>query len=183
MGGNPAPPHRLRLINCSMRPDCYLFCRLAIEERGVMSEIPLRHGLWLAVCDGQKALLLENEGDRTYPKLETRHKSEQKNPLSHEQGSSPSGRAFSSSGRRAAVEENDLHLQQADAFIKQFATLINLDVAAGRIGELALIAPARALGQLRSHLSESAGKILVGELARDYVKLPLYEIERMLSKP
>ncbi len=143
----------------------------------------LRHGLWLAVCDGQKAILLENLGDHVLPKLEARHISEQKNPPSHEQGTSPPGRAFSSNGRRAATEESDLHQQRAISFLKKFATVINSEVAAGRIGQLIMIAPAKALGQMRPHLSEQVGKALAGELARDYVKMPLHEIERALSKP
>lgn len=147
-----------------------------------MLELVLHHGLWLAVCDGQKAMLLENQGDRNFPKLEARRISEQTNPPSHEQGTAPPGRAFSSAGRRAATEENDFHEQRSIAFLKEFATFINHEVAQGRIGQLAMIAPAKALGQIRPFLSEQVGKVLVGELARDYVKMPLRQIERALSK-
>lgn len=147
-----------------------------------MIELPLRHGIWLAICDGQKALLLENQGDRAYPKLETRQVFEQDNPPSHEQGSAPPGRVNSSYGRRSATQENDFHQQQAAGFLAKFAAVINDEVAAGRITELALIAPAKALGLLRPHLSERTHKTLLAELARDYVKMPLHEIERVLAK-
>ena len=147
-----------------------------------MHELPLRHGLWLAVCDGQKALLLENKGDRAHPKLETRQSFEQTNPPSHEQGSAPPGRAFSGIGQRSATEESDFHQQQAAGFLAKFAALINNEVAAGRIAQLGLIAPAKALGLLRPLLSEETRKILQAELARDYVKKPLHEIERLLAK-
>jgi len=147
-----------------------------------MADLLLLHGIWLAVCDGQRALLLENQGDRVYPKLETRQTFRQDNPLSHEQGSAPPGRAFASSGRRSSTQENDFHGQQAAQFLAKFADVINREVQAGRIGSLALIAPAKALGQLRPRLSEQVHKILVAELARDYVKMPVHEIERALSE-
>ncbi|MBN9545736.1 MAG: host attachment protein [Alphaproteobacteria bacterium] len=147
-----------------------------------MSELILRHGLWLAICDGQKAMLLENRGDQIFPKLEARHVSEQKNPLSHEQGTARPGRAFSSAGRRSATEENDLHRQRAVSFLKEFATVINREVADGRIKQLVVIAPASALGQIRPFFSRQVAKALMDELARDYVKKPLHEIERALAK-
>lgn len=146
-----------------------------------MTEL-LRNGIWLAVCDGQKALLLENRGELALPKLETRQIFEQDNPLSHEQGSSRPGRVFSSSGRRSATQESDLHQQRAAAFLAKFAAVINEEVAAGRIAKLALIAPPKAMGQLRPQLSDRVAKILVAELTRDYVRMPLYEIERALTE-
>ena len=147
-----------------------------------MSKPLLRHGVWLAICDGQKALLVENQGNNSFPKLEKRQVFEQDNPLSHEQGTSPPGRAFSSSGRRSATQESDFHQQQADLFLTNFAAVINDSVDTGRISGLVLIAPARALGRLRPQLSDRVHKIVVAELARDYVKKPLYEIERLLAK-
>lgn len=146
-----------------------------------MPELVLRHGVWLAVCDGQKALLLENSGDQAFPKLETREAYQQQNPSSHDQGSAPPGRVFASGERRAATEENDLHQQKAERFLGEVAENINRFVAAGRIRSLALIAPARALGVLRSRISDQTQKILVAELARDYVKMPVHEIERSLQ--
>jgi protein required for attachment to host cells len=146
-----------------------------------MSELVLKHGLWLAVCDGQKALLLENSGDHAFPRLETREAYKQENPPSHDQGSAPPGRVFASGERRAATEENDFHQQKAEQFLSEVAEHINQFVAAGRIRSLALVAPARALGVLRSRISEQTRKILVAELAHDYVKMPVHEIERSLQ--
>lgn len=145
-----------------------------------MSKLVLLHGLWLAVCDGQKALLLENVGDRAFPKLETREAYKQENPSSHDQGTAPPGRVFASSGRRAATEENDFHQQRAEHFLGEVAEDINRFVAGGRIRSLALIAPPSALGVLRSRISEQTQKILVAELAHDYVKMPVHEIESSL---
>lgn len=147
-----------------------------------MAKMVLSPGLWLAVCDGKTALLLENQGDRESPKLETRETFKQQNPPSHEQGGAPPGRAFSSIGaRRSATEETDFHQKQAEMFVRDFADTINRHVESGQIRSLALVAPAKALGVIRSRLSAHARKILTAELDRDYVKMPLYEIERRLS--
>jgi len=147
-----------------------------------MSKPLLRHGIWYAVCDSQHALLLENEGDVQYPKLETRDYFKQDNPPTHEQGSAPPGRVFSSAdGHRAATVESDFHQQQAESFLQNFAELLGQRVQEGRIRSLVLVAPARALGILRSHLSEAARRIVMAEIDHDYVKMPLYEIERRLA--
>src|SRR5665213_1914021 len=77
---------------------------------GGMPESLLRHGAWIAICDGQRALLLENKGDREFPKLETRQVFKQENPPTHLQGSAPPGCAFSPmGGGRSAIEEPDFH--------------------------------------------------------------------------
>ncbi len=142
----------------------------------------LRRGIWVAVCDGGRALLLENQGDAEFPKLETREVFKQDNPPAHEQGSAPPGRAFSPVGeRRGTTEETDYHEQQAEAFLGQFADTLNRQVEEGHIHALVLVAPARALGVIRPRLSELTRRAVTTELDRDYVKMPLYEIERKLA--
>jgi protein required for attachment to host cells len=146
------------------------------------SKVALRHGVWLAVCDGTKALLLENEGDHAFPKFETRETMIALNPSTHEQGSAKPGRAFNSvDGRRAAVEETDLHVLAEEKFIKDFAGHVERKVQEVPIQSIVLIAPARALGILRACIGSSTRRILAGSLARDYVHQPLYEIERHLK--
>lgn len=146
-----------------------------------MTKSPLQHGAWIAICDGAKALLVENQGDHTYPKLETRAHFSQENPSTHEQGSSPPGRAFSSAGgQRGAVEGSDFHDQAEHTFLRNFAAQVARAVLEHRITNLHLIAPARALGVMREALPPAVHRVLAGEIDRDYVKLPLHEIERHL---
>ncbi|MBL6853681.1 MAG: host attachment protein [Alphaproteobacteria bacterium] len=147
-----------------------------------MIESPLQHGAWLAICDGAKALLVENTGDHTYPKLETRAQYSQVNPATHEQGSSPPGRVFSSiGGRRGAVEETDYHRQAEHDFLNSFADHVAHAVEQHRIRKLFLVAPARALGIMRAALSPRVRHVLAGEIERDYGKMPLHEIEQHLA--
>ena len=141
----------------------------------------LAHGTWIAVCDGGKAMLLENNGDELYPKLELRQHFENDNPPSHEQGSDGPGRAFSGAGgRHAAMSQTDLHDEKERGFLKQFADRINRQSEQSKAA-IVLIAPPRALGMVRPHLTEHTRQRLLTELARDYVRLPLFEIERLLA--
>ena len=45
-----------------------------------MDKIRIDKGDWLVVCDGRKALILENLGDEMFPNLHTREVHEQPNP-------------------------------------------------------------------------------------------------------
>ncbi len=142
------------------------------------------HGDWIAVCDGATALLLENRGDHGAIHLVTREIFKQDNPLTHEQGSSPPGRTNSAhGGRRAAMEGSDYHLQAEEAFLHKFAASLDAHVRSKQIPALHLIAPPRALGILRKQLSDATREVVAGELAHDYVKFPLEEIERRLIAP
>jgi protein required for attachment to host cells len=47
---------------------------------------------------------------------------------------------------------------------------------------LILVAPARALGVLRKALSPAAHAVIGAEIDKDYVKLPIHEIEHHLAK-
>ena len=142
----------------------------------------LGHGTWVAVCDGRKALLLENKGDAALPNLKARDVMEQENPPTHLQGTAPPGRIFSSQGnRRGATEQTDFHDQAEHAFLRKVAERLDIVLNDEHIRALVLVAPARALGMLRPMLSAGVQKVLVAELDRDYVKLPLHQIENHLK--
>jgi protein required for attachment to host cells len=148
-----------------------------------VSRAALQHGAWLAVCDGARALLLENKGERSCPKLETREFMANSAPPTHELGTAKPGRAFSGiDGRRSAVEDTDFHLQAEQKFLQTFAEHIEHKMHDTDVPALVLIAPARAMGFLREHLGACTRRVLAGTIARDYVHLPLYEIERHLTE-
>lgn len=147
-----------------------------------MNKKLLRHGAWFAVCDGKKALILENKGDAAYPKLETRQVFEQDNPPAHLQGSAPPGRAFAGiGGRRGATEETNFHDQSEQEFLHGFAGALDDWAHHHGLHDLVLVAPPKALGVVRAALSDATRALLIAEVDRDYVKLPLYEIERHLA--
>ena len=62
-------------------------------------------GEWVVVCDGGKALVLENAGDAQDLNLKTREVYEQQNKATREQGTDAPGRAVNSVGQaRSAME-------------------------------------------------------------------------------
>jgi protein required for attachment to host cells len=141
----------------------------------------LQHGVWVAVCDGSRAMLLENAGNASTPNLLIREAQSQENPPTRNQGTDTPGRAFSgANGRRAAVEQTDFHDQAEREFLRSFARRIDQRLADSTIHALVLVAPPRALGMLRPELSGRVSRAVRAELARDYVKMPVHEIERML---
>jgi len=141
----------------------------------------LRHGAWVVVCSGGKALFLENKGDEKFPNLQTRNVHQHANALTHEQGADAPGRVFASVGtNRSAVEQTDWHEESERAFLRGIARHINEAVAAGLVKSIFLVAPPRALGILRDELSRPAREALEAELDRDFTNLPNYEIEKRL---
>jgi protein required for attachment to host cells len=113
--------------------------------------------------------------------LKTRETFAQDNPPSHVQGGDRPGKIFSGKdGRHAATEEADFHEQAAIGFLGKFATHLNREMEAHAIESLVLVAPARALGILRSQLSPQARRSVIAEWDKDYVKLPVHKMTARL---
>ncbi len=109
---------------------------------------------WVVVCDGTKALILQNAGTRLAPKLRTREVYEQEAPPTREQGTDAPGRAFASVGTiRSAVDQTDWHDQAERAFLENLAARLDAAVIAGEVDDIVVVAPPRALGMLRDAYS------------------------------
>ena len=67
-----------------------------------MNEVEVKSGDWVVVCDGRKALILENVGDQAFPILHTREVREHADLPTGEQGSGVPGRVTNRSGAPAA---------------------------------------------------------------------------------
>jgi protein required for attachment to host cells len=147
-----------------------------------MSKFRIRHGDWVVVCDGKKALLLENAGDEKFLNLRTREVYEHPDPKTHEQGTDAPGRAINSiDGRRSAMEQTDWHDQEEERFLHNLAGRLDAEINGGKAKSLIVIAPPRALGMLRQAYSHNVRTALRGEIDKDLVKLPVHEIERHLA--
>jgi protein required for attachment to host cells len=146
-----------------------------------MDKIRIGTGDWIVVCDGGKALILENRGDRVFPNLHTREVHEQPAPSTHAQGSDAPGRVHASSGgARSSVEQTDWHDESERSFLKTLAARLDLAVTSGETSALTMVASPRALGMIRSDYSAAVRKALQGEIAKDLIKMPVYEIEKQL---
>jgi protein required for attachment to host cells len=145
-----------------------------------MDKMRLDKGDWLIVCDGRKALILENRGDEIYPNLHTKEVHEQPNPPTSAQGTDAPGRLHAASGARSSVEQTDWHDEAERAFLRNLAGRLDAAVCAGETTALTMVASPRALGMIRADYSDVVRKALQGEVGKDLVKLPVYEIEKQL---
>jgi protein required for attachment to host cells len=147
-----------------------------------MSELLIHRGEWVVVCDGAKALVLENAGDAKFPNLKTVEVFEQKALATHEIGTDAPGRSHSSLGHgRSSVEQTDWHDQAERSFLAQLVKHLDSAITAGKVTSLIVVAPPRALGVIRSAYSHALRVAVRAELDKDFVKLPVYQIEKHLT--
>lgn len=146
-----------------------------------MDKVKTAKGDWVIVCDGRKALILENIGDGLFPNLHTREVKEHAVPRTHDQGTDAPGRAFASVGSaRSAVAQTDWHLQAEQEFLRSLAGELDRAVTSEKTKRIVLVAPPRALGVLRHAATAHLRSAIRAEVAHDYVKLPIGEIEKRL---
>jgi protein required for attachment to host cells len=146
------------------------------------TNLKIHSGDWVVVCDGAKALILENAGDAISPNLKTKEIHEQPDPKTSEQGTDAPGRSINSNGsRRSTMEQTDWHDQAEQQFLTDIAKRLDAAVMAGETKSLILIAPPRALGVLRQAFSAPVRNAIRAEIDKDYVKMPVYEIEKHLA--
>jgi protein required for attachment to host cells len=146
-----------------------------------MDKIKIGTGDWIVVCDGRKALILENIGDRMFPNLHTKEVHEHPDPSTSALGSSPPGKVHQSmGGARSSIEPTDWHDEAERTFLRTLADRLNLAVTTGETTALTMVASPRALGMIRADYSAAVRKAIQGELHKDLVKMPVHEIEKQL---
>jgi protein required for attachment to host cells len=149
-----------------------------------MPDLLIHHGEWVVVCDGAKALVLQNAGDIKFPNLKTLRVFEQEDAATHELGTDRPGRMPAKGGlgpARAAVGQTDWHDQSEQQFLRQLAQYLDKAVAAGQAKSVIMVAPPRALGAIRPEYSAALKGAIRAEVDKDLVKQPVHEIERRLT--
>jgi protein required for attachment to host cells len=147
-----------------------------------MAILKIRSGDWVVVCDGTKALILANAGDGMHSNLKTKEVHEQESAPTHEQGTDAPGRSINSVGnKRSAMEQTDWHAQDEQRFLTELAKRLDTAVTKGETKSIVIVAPPRALGVLRQAYSEGLRAAVKAEIDKDYVKMPVHEIEKKLA--
>lgn len=141
----------------------------------------LHNGALILVCDAGKALVLENQGDQDLMDLRVLDTFEQDNPPTREQGTDRPGRYATPTGGRTATEETDWHDEAEARFAEALAAHLDGRLAGTNPAELVIIADPRTLGRLRPHLSGRVQAALTAEIAKDYVKHPVSDIEALIK--
>ena len=149
-----------------------------------MTAARISHGTWILVSDGRKALFIHQDGDHDLPNFSIQQVLEDdENPRTSEQGSDSPGTSHSSVGHgRSSVAQTDWHDLAEKAFARKTVdTLARLakDIA---IVRLVVVAPPRTLAVLRTCMPPELQKAVLAEIAKDYVKHPVPEIERLLTR-
>jgi protein required for attachment to host cells len=148
-----------------------------------MTKTTIRSGDLVVVCDGRKALILENLGDGVHPNLRMREVLEHDDRLNHEQGSEAPGRVQQSMGSaRSAVEPPDWQRDAERHFLEMLARELDAEVTRSPAKRLTVVAAPRALGMLRHAYSPAVRHAISAELDKDWVKMPIYEIEKQLQR-
>lgn len=147
-----------------------------------MTNVLIQHDEWVVVCDGAKALVLQNVGDAKFPNLKSVAVYEQKDLPTHELGAQKPGRTFNSLGYgRGAVKQTDWHDQAEEDFLTHLVERLDAAVTSGRVKSLVVVAPPRALGVLRPAYSNAVRGAVRMELDKDLVKHSVGEIEKRLT--
>jgi len=148
-----------------------------------MAALLIRHGEWVVVCDGAKALILQNSGDIKFPNLKTIQVFEQKDLATRELGTDAPGRAINSVGNiRSAVDQTDWHDQAERAFLTQLVQHLDTAITSGKAKSLIVVAPPRALGVIRPAYTHALKSAVRAEVDKDFVKMPVHEIEKHLTR-
>ncbi len=127
------------------------------------------HGTLVAVLDGRALKLHRNSGEETHPKL---------TPLPVPTLAGHGGDA--GKGHRSSSANPDHHTAEEDCFLAAVADWLNGQAVAGKIEHLVVVAPPRALGELRRHYHKPLAEKVLLELHKDLTDRPLAELEAAL---
>ncbi|MBZ9795138.1 host attachment protein [Mesorhizobium sp. ES1-4] len=147
-----------------------------------MNTIRLKHGIWVLVADGEKALFLKNVGDTKFPNLEVVQVLEQENPPTREQGADSPGRYNDGpSMHRSAVEDTDWHRIGKERFADEIAGRLYKLAHGGAFDSIVLVAPPVVLGAMRKKLHKEVEEKIAGEIPKTMTNHAIPEIEALLQ--
>lgn len=135
---------------------------------------------WVAVADGEKALILRNEGSDARPDLRILSATEIDNPPDRDQSAARPGRMNDGSAggtRKSAFAETDFHKLAKAQFAKDLSARLNRAALSDAFDRLVVIAPPATLGALRSHYNPELKTRLTAEIDKDLTKHPVEDIE------
>ena len=138
---------------------------------------------WILVADGARAHIYKNEG----PGKGLHHAVGQEftgdHAPTHELQTDRQGRAFDSTGnaRHAMEPHQDPHRLLKDKFARQMADVLSGYHKKGEFGRLILVAPAKAMGDLRAHLDTHVASCVVGELIKDLTHVKMQDLTTHLE--
>ena len=146
-----------------------------------MAHLRIKHGDWVFIGDGRKALLLRNEGDPDLLDLRRIEVREDDNPPSREQGSDGPGRSGVNIGPRSAIDTTDWHALEEERFAATVAARLNRAAEENRFEHIVIAAPPKILGELRREYSKKLQTRILAEVDKDLTHHTFPEIASVLG--
>lgn len=142
----------------------------------------LKHGTWVLIADGEKALFLQNKTDGEDPFLDVFREEEQENPPTQEQAANRPGRFNDGPNvHRSAVDDTDWHQLQKERFAQDLAEILYKQAHKGNFESLVVVAPPKTLGELRDEMHQEVAKRVIGEIPKTLTNHPVDEIEQIVK--
>jgi protein required for attachment to host cells len=138
---------------------------------------------WILIADGAHARIFANHGPgKGIEAVEGGVINGDHRP-DHELVRDSAGRAFESVGdsRHAITPKTDPHRELKRTFAEHLAELMDRNYAAKAFDRLVIVAPPKALGDLRAALSDHLKPHIYAELDKDLVKTPTAELPQHLG--
>jgi protein required for attachment to host cells len=146
-----------------------------------MAHFKIKHGDWVFVGDGRKALLLRNEGDPDLLNLRRVEVREDDNPPSREQGSDGPGRSSVNIGPRSAIDTTDWHALEEERFAASVAERLNRAAEEDQFEHIVIVAPPKVLGELRPEFSKKMQSKILAEIDKDLTHHTIPDIAKVLG--
>ena len=138
---------------------------------------------WIVIADGARARLFENRGPGKGITPLSDSEMQGTHAPTQELGSDRPGRVHDrmGPGRHAMAPRVDWHTQEKQVFLQAVAARLDRAAAEKAFDRLILVAPARALGELRAALGPAAAEQVAGELSKDLTKVPMHHLQGHLE--
>jgi protein required for attachment to host cells len=135
-----------------------------------MAHANIKHGDWVFVGDGRKALLLRNDGAPDLldlRRVEVREKDE--HAPSREQDTPP------------AAGSTDWHALEEERFAATVAERLNRAAEQGKFRHIVIVAPPKVLGELRREYSKKLQGMVLAEIDKDLTHHTTADIAKVLG--
>lgn len=142
----------------------------------------ISNGSLIVAVDGSRMSIFRNIGEAFKPALELVEAHQAPSLRSSELGTDRPGRSSqSTSPRKGAYEQTDLHQQAEDRFAREAAERIDQIARDSKVG-LVLVAAPRALGIIRQNLRPETSQKLRTEIAKAFGPHESEPLAKMLEK-
>lgn len=143
----------------------------------------LERNTWILVADGSRARLFRNESPKVALQPALDHELIGENLPSRDLVTDREGRQTGSSGNHHALDrETDPKEHEKQRFLRDVAHVLENGLDSNSYKSLVVIAPPRALGELREHLDARVTARIVQEIPKDLTKDRVDALEARLRE-